>query len=397
MASNVIAFVGENRNGILDCQSRRFNGLLAGKGFSGHVLKISDPNLGTRLTELLEKGVFFAWGYAGIGAQVTAGHHNLWDAMQVPFISVLADAPFILPTNHHVSSPWVVNGYIYQEWLSFQERHIRSTQVSGLLPMGVLPNPDRDAVPWSEREIRMAFVKTGADPATQRARWAGWPIRLRPVLHDCAEILATREAGPITPLVEECLCAHGLLLESGHPLLFGILHELDTYVRALRANTMARALLPLPVDIFGDGWTHLASEPGRARFHAPIPASELEGLYASTQILVNVTPNFGSGAHERVLRGFAAKACVVSDDNVHSRQHLRSLPSYRGVNWHQPDLADHLANAFYDQIRYDDRLDPALDYVNRHHDPDRFLEGMAELAQLARLSPTMSVYALDAA
>jgi len=252
MANNVVAIIGENANGILDVQSHRFLALLPA-GLTGHVLHLSDPEFPARLDALLRDGIRFAWGYAGVGARLEVRGRNLWDDLTVPFISVLADAPFIMPANHHVRSPWVVNGYIYREWLELQRTHFRAPQVSALLPMGVIPNPDARAAPWSRRSRRMVFVKGGADPAGQRARWAGWPGSLRGVLHDAAEALAAQGTGPILPTVQACLAAHGLSLDGRTQLLFGLLHELDTYIRSLRATAIARALLPLGADIIGGG------------------------------------------------------------------------------------------------------------------------------------------------
>ena len=397
MARTVIALVGENRNGILECQSRRFNALLEPMGLEGRMVQLGTAGAATELATLLQGDIAFAWGYAGVGAQLALDGGNLWERVKVPFVSVLADAPFIMPINHHVRSSWVVNGYVYREWLELQRRHVRSAQISALLPMGVIPNEERHRVAWSERPLRMVFVKSGADPDRLRARWDRWPARLRPVLHDSAAELAALGTGPITDVVERGLAAHDVVLGHNQPLLFGLLHELDSYVRALRATTMVRALLPLPVEVIGDGWDHLVEEPGRARFHNAMAAHELDMLYAQTQILLNVTPNFGSGAHERVLRGFAARACVVSDDNDHARTHLHGLPSYHGVEWNAPDLPDRLAAIFHDGARYDDRLDEAEAYVKGRHDPGVFLQHVAELADVARLSPTMSGYMLDAA
>lgn len=393
MASNVVAIVGENSNGILDVQSRRFMDLLPA-GLTGHVLCLSDPGFLTRLDALLQNGIRFAKGYAGVGARLAVGGRNVWEAAEVPFISVLADAPFIMPANHHVRSAWVVNGYIYREWLDLQRAQFRAPQVSALLPLGVIPNPAAHA-PWSRRLHRMVFVKGGADPARQRAHWAAWPPVLRAVLNDCADTLAAQGTGPILPTVQACLSAHSLVLDGRKQLLFGLLHELDTYIRTLRATTVARALLPLGATIIGDGWGHLP--PGRASVLPGMDAAGLDALYADSQVLVNVTPNLGSGAHERVLRGFAARACVASDSNDHARAHLHALPSFHGLDWHGQDLADRLAALFHDPAPYDDRLDAAQAWVERRHSPAAFLDGMADLAALARMQGVMSGYALDAA
>lgn len=397
MAQTVVAFVGENANGILDCQARRFLELLGPMGFEGQVLSVAEPGFVQRLDHVLEAGVAFAWGYAGIGARLAAQGRNLWDALGVPFVSVLADAPYIMPRNHHVPTPWVVNGYVYRDWLDMQVAHFGSPQVSTMLPHGVVPNPGRHALAWSARPNRMVFVKTGGDPDSHRARWALWPARLQPVLHDSAAALSVAEPQPILPVVQACLAAHGLVLDGCKPLLFGLLHELDTFLRALRATAMARAMLPLPVDIVGDGWEHLRDGSGRARFHAAVPAGDLDALYAETKVLVNVTPNLATAPHERVLRGFGARCRVLSDDAAGPRAALSGLPSYHGVDWHAPDLADQVAAVFHDPTPFDERLDAAEAYVAERHDPAVFLQALVDAAQLARVHTKLSVYALDAA
>jgi len=397
MAQTIVALVGENANGILECQSQRFLELIRPLGLEVCVLSLHDPEFPRRLTALLESGIAFGWGYAGIGARLATNDKNIWSHFQIPFISVLADAPYALPRNHHVGSDWVINGYIYRDWLDLQRLHVRSGQVSAMLPMGVIANPDRHRTPWSERPTRLLFVKTGCDPERLRARWQSWPIRLRHVLEDCATALALAPPGPILAVVQDCLLAHGLILEGSRPLLFRLLNEVDLYVRALRATAMARALLDLPADIVGSGWEHVQRPGARARFHPSVPAGELDARYAQAQILVNTTPNFATGAHERVLRGFAARACVISDENAFAASVLSQLPTHHAVDWSAADLPDRLASLLDGAAPEEGELDQAEQFTASHYDPSLFLARMAELAQIARLTPTLSGFALDAA
>ena len=67
---NVIAFVGENANRILECQSRRFMALLAKERLETHVLKLQSPDFASELEAILSDGILFAWGYAGMGARL---------------------------------------------------------------------------------------------------------------------------------------------------------------------------------------------------------------------------------------------------------------------------------------------------------------------------------------
>jgi hypothetical protein len=384
MAGNVVAFVGENENGILADVSRAFMERLWPLGMRGHVIDLHAPGWADALQPIAKEGIVFAWGAAGIGARLDIGGENVWEMLGIPFISVLADTPCQLPANHRVESRFVANGYMVRDWLDVQRRHIRSPQIAGLLPHGVLPNARRDATPWSRRPHRMVFVKTGEDPAARRAEWDRWPNLLRAVLHDAADAAACRPTGDITGLVLDTALARGLHLEDRLEILFALTYQVDLHTRALRANAFARALLPLGATIIGRGWDHLDRTGARATLLPAIPAAVLPDLYADTQFLVSTNPNFSHGVHERIPNGFAARACVVSDSNAFTSAHFSDLPSFHGLDWTAPDLADRIAALFHDPADRGPGTEAALAVAEQDFGPMGFLQGMLDLASLVQ-------------
>lgn len=384
MAANVVAFVGENENGILADFSRAVMEPLAPMGLRGHVIDLHAPGWADALQPLAQEGLAFAWGAFGAGAMLNVNGTNLWEMLQTPFISAMADTPCQLPKNHRVASRWVANGYMYRDWLDVQRRLIRSPQISALLPHGVLPNPHRDVLPWSRRPHRMVFVKTGENPARRRAGWEGWPHPLRALLLDAAEAAAQRPTGDITGLVLEAALARGLYLEERLEILFAVTLEVDLHTRALRATAFARALLPLGATIIGRGWDHLDTAGARATLHPAVPAAELPRLYAESQFLVSTNPNFSHGVHERIPNGFAARACLVSDHNDFTRERFAALPSFFGLEWTSPDFAERVAALFHDPTDYGPLTEPALDVAERDFGAEGFLRGMMDLADIVR-------------
>ena len=376
----VVALVGENENGILRSVSQDFMSLLPPHGLDTQVITMAGPHWLPRLVELLDQGVLFAWAPAGAGCRLPHPDGLMWDVIRTPFISVLADSPAWMPGNHHVPSQYVANGYMYRDWLDMQRRLIRSPQVSALLPHGVAANPARDATPWSQRRHRMVFVKTGCDPERHRAAWAGQPPRYRAILEDSAAVALRSGVGDISGIVLECMAQHGLYLEGRPDILFGLMRAVDVYVRDCRSTAMVRALLDLPVDIIGAGWEHLADQARRARFQAGVDAAVLPGLYADTQFLLNTMPNFAHGTHERVVNGFAAKCCVVTNENADMAARFGNLPSYVGVDTDAPDLADHMASLVHGDTRYDDRVGPAADLATQDYSAEGFMRGLVDLA-----------------
>lgn len=386
MARNVVAFVGQNENGALREVSLGLMRCLEVFGFAGHLIDLCDPNWTSRFSELLREGIVVGWGSAGIGSMLPIDDRYRWDAIRVPFVSALADPPCWLPHAHRPASRCVVLGYFYEESLDVQRRFIRSPNICGRLPVCVPPNPYRDRIPWSARSHRMMFIKTGKSPLARRTSWARWPARFRAVLEDAANEACRHGTMGLTDLLIGCLTAHGLYTEGRTDMLFALMYELDLYVRAERSTRMVQALSRLPAEIIGRGWDHIDQTRATATFRPAVDAAHLPELMADTQFVVNTTPNFGSGVHERVLGAFAARACAVSDHNDHSRVAMADVPSFFGVEWHTDDLADRLADIWGNDTDLGPATDVALRRVEAFHAPIIFMHAVMELAELGLLA-----------
>ena len=377
---HVLAFVGENENGILRVHSKDLIDLLRPHGLTGQVIDMASPSWAEELQRAIEAGVLFAWGAAGIGARLRVGPELLWDSVGVPFVSLLSDSPSWMPANHHVPSRYVANGYVFRDWLDMQRRLIRSRQISAVLPHGIIGNPQRDVTPWSQRPHRMVFVKTGHAPALHRSRWLNLPPRFRTVLEDASSAVLQGGVGDITATFLQCLEHHDVFLEQRLDVLFGLMRQLDVYVRDYRSTALVHALLDLPVDIIGRGWDHVAGLGGKARFHPAVDATALPTLYSQTQYLLNTMPNFSTCTHERVLHGFASKCFVVTNQNSAMRERFSALPTYCGMDTEAAGLADQMAELFGSNEQYDDLLQPALDLVTADYNAAAMMRGMIDLA-----------------
>ena len=380
----IVAFVGENENGILRHLSRGLMALLEPHGYQGHILDLADSSWMAQLHRHVEQGIAMAWGHAGIGAELQLDGKCFWDLVRVPFVSVLADSPCWRPRNHNIKSDYVVNAYLYSEWLRIQRRFIRAPQLSARVQGGLIPNIARDAIPWRDRPRRMVFVKTGGDPEARRATWQTFPRRWRAILEDAAAVAIAAPTGDITDVLVAAFEAHDIGPEQRPQLLFGLMFELDLYVRDTRSTRLVTALLDLPVDIYGRGWDHVSHRSTRARFRPAFSADALPRIYAETQFFLNTTPNFASDVHERVAYGLDARCCVVSDENAFMANTLNDLPTFFGIDPRAPDLAARLHDIFDDETDYTDATQPALDLSAQLFDGERYMLSLLDLAHEVR-------------
>lgn len=388
----VAAFIGENENGILRSFSQALHDSIAPFGFTGEIINVNEEGWQSQLEKLIANGLLLAWGPAGIGAHLELGNVSFWDNFQVPFVSVLSDSPSQLPRNHLVKSRFVGNAYMIADWLEMQQRWVHAPQLGTVLPQSIMENPRRDLVAWSDREYRMVFVKTGQAPELHRQSWANWPARFRAIIEDCVAEALRQGVGDISKPFLASADHHGLMLDGRVDVLFGLLYAADIYIRDIRSMAMVKALIDLPVDIIGRGWDHLKTGSQKARFHAAINADTLPLLFANTQFLLNTMPNFSSGTHERVLYGFAARSCVITNENAEMRRRFGSLPSFFAVSTEAEELADQLAALHATSERYDDKTQPALDLVEQEFSPVGFMRALIEFSLEIRAAAAFSPF-----
>ncbi len=388
----IVAFVGQNQNGILRHLSQGLMQLLEPSGYQGAVIDLADPGWPDQFDALLQQGIAMAWGHAGVGARLEVDGQCFWDRVKIPFVSVLADPPCWRPCNHAAASRYVVNGYLYAEWLAVQRRLVRSKQLSALIHCGIVPNPLRDRLAWADRSHRMVLVKTGGDPAVRQAGWASLPRRLRAVVGDAASLASHGGPGDVTDTVLAAMEAHGLAPEERTDITFALMTEIDLFVRETRSTALVRALLDVPADIYGSGWDHIDGSGRRARFHPAFDAAGLPALYAATQFMLNTTPNFASGVHERVAYALDARCCVVSDQNAYMREHLAGIPTFFGIDPSDPALADRLHAIYQDPTDYTGATQPGVDLTARRFDGRRFMHSLLELAKEAATAEQFAGY-----
>ena len=386
----IVSFVGENENGILRQLSHDLMKQLEPAGFSGHVIDLGKPDWLQQFSPLLQKGIYVALGHAGIGAGLEINGQSLWDAVKVPFVSIMADPPSAVPQNHSVKSHYVANAYIFEEWLRFQQRFIRSTQFSTLVGCpGVVPNPLCDQTAWRDRSQRMVFVKTGENPQVRRDTWNTIPSRWKRVLEEASASAITRQTGDITDILVAACDAYNVQTDSRREIFYFLFQECDLYVRSYRANELVKALLALPVDIYGRNWDHLKDGATKARFHSAIDAGRLYELYADTQFLLNTSPNMASGIHERVACGLASRCCVVSDRNDFSEKNLKHLPVFHGFDSFDVNLPAYMSDLYYSKTDYTDRTQAGLDYARQHLNAQEMMYAFLEIADELRFADAL--------
>jgi len=283
-------------------------------------------NVGARDAVLALKGAIqqkpdLAFGFAGVGKDITTNRGNIWDVSQIPFISFYTDSPGYFFDAHVQQSRWMVGLYGFAEHLAFRQTLPFIGGSVGLAPPIPLPLGEGvlQRIDFKEKlKGDIIFLKNGNDPQKLLSIWdASLPVSVTKILkelsHNLTADLDNSDHKQIVQQVDAAINQHGLDLGGFSRLRLFLVAQLDDFVRRVKSEMLVRVLLKYPVKVYGANWDYLRNE---------VNASSLQGLrdYLPSDDLINqalamfhVSPNTNTGWHDRQLRAFGAETFYLTN------------------------------------------------------------------------------------
>jgi hypothetical protein len=147
---HILAFVGENENGILQWWTDKILEAFAARGLSYKLIDLRDAAWRKDLTACLSvRNPEFCFSFQGM-------------RMALP-----------LPSGGNL-------------WERIGQHFMDGRAMASVLSAGHPENPLADRTPWSKRKHNIVLVKTGIAPNTFTPEWNAWPKQVRELLYDCA-------------------------------------------------------------------------------------------------------------------------------------------------------------------------------------------------------------------
>jgi hypothetical protein len=339
----VLAFVGENENGILRWRTEMILKAFASRGLAYKLIDLRSKESVAELKNILAAGKpEFCFSFQGMGMGVTLDSgENLWTRMGVPFLSCMGDNPYHAPSLHSVEGPGMYLLYACKDFLETYKEFMHGRTFACTFHTGYPEKPLADQKPWSQRHHDIVFVKTAVDPKQLSAEWATYPKKIRDIMYDCSARILSGADETVAVQCAQVFADRQIHWGDRRELFLSTCSLVDRYVRAVRAERMVLALMQHNALIVGD-WSYLDRSKSRAAFRNPIPADDLDALYADSRIVVNTLPAVRFGVHERIIAGLLSKTAVVSETTPHLQQMLRDCPSYLGVEIDREEFSDQL-------------------------------------------------------
>ncbi|HWK47913.1 MAG TPA: hypothetical protein VNT30_24535 [Stellaceae bacterium] len=382
MQGSVVAFVGENANGILEWWTSKILERIEIAGIETHLIDLLKPNWNEHLTAALNgRHTLFAFSFQGMGNGIAVDGQNVWDKIGIPFFTYMGDNPYHNPKNHWIKSRRSYLLYSCKDFYDTYTNYMKGPNIALLHPQGFPENPHANEKRWSDREIDLVYVKTGIDPKQFLERWDTYPKILRSIARDAAECALTGSDETIADICAARFAAESVNYGERSEIFFGIASQVDHYVRAHRAAKLAQLLIKLPVRIYGN-WDFLDQSGSLATFHGSIPAADLPSLYANSRIVANIAPSVRYGVHERITAGFMAKCVVLSDVTPIGRTKLAEYPGFLGFDVDSQDFVEQVMAQLNLPSDIEDRVEASYQKAIVDFSLDRFLEPLFDMRRL---------------
>ena len=168
---------------------------------------------------------------------------NLWTSLKIPFIGIMGDAPYQAPNLHSASGPGKFFLYGVKEFVDFYAHFMGGKNFATVLLPGYPSNPHASAIPWHKRDLELVFVKTGADPQAMRAGWANLPKLIQDVVEQASQTALAGQKDTIGQIVADAFAERQVHFGNRLAPFMRSCWLVDSYVRAFRADRMARQVM----------------------------------------------------------------------------------------------------------------------------------------------------------
>lgn len=189
----------------------------------------------------------------------------------------------------------------------------------------------------------VVFLGSGIDYLAILEKWKlKYEPKLVKTLQDCAEAV----------LEDPALPYQTALLASCNPENFEekeyiqLLNDLDLYLRGKDRIQLIKSIKSCKVDIFGSSiglrsWRELLGAVGaNVRIHDPVSYKDSLQIMRKSKVVLNSSPMFKHGGHERIFTGLACNALVLTNETSYMLEnfdHGKELLLYRA---HHMDAID---------------------------------------------------------
>lgn len=392
----VIAFRGHSRSDGLAAGVHAVSQVFTMHGYNFVTVDLRTPEGASILGKLTAKPeeILFVAGSMGLAddwqIDTPEGPRSVWSHLGIPYLSGFGDHPAYHWERHRPRGPGFFSFYVFREHLDATMAWMSPPPQAAIIPPWPFDAIDKSALDFAaKRDGKIYFFKNGNDPDALLKFWRGLPAPLGNWLTELAHSIDVTRVGrglkPLHILVHEFVLDKGYWPGPPERIEIFLVAQMDDYARRVKCTMMARAMLDLPVHIFGDNWGHVDFS-GRCAQHSPGQSYFTScGLVDKALAVIDMSPNTESAPHERFLG--AAGRYTLCLGNV-QQYHLDYYPQAERMlfEFEPESIRARIDGVLAQPGRHVDLGVEVAEHVRVLHDPGELVRRYVDGARLARIS-----------
>jgi hypothetical protein len=396
MTTAIIFISGSTLGDALGSTGRLFRKVFEALGHEFIEVDFSKPGAGDLLNQVIRtKRIQFAFSFAGMGVafetEVEGGiRANLWQTLNVPFISLNGDSPAYFFDRHVMPGSTFACIYGFPEHCDLRRRLPSVAGLLGVAPHVLLHPTPKAAIDFTLKSRgKLLFLKNGNDPEQLLLMWRdnfspGTFLMLADLAGELARSIHTESGNDIDKLVVDYFCAKGMDVAQLAKLRLFFVAQLDDYLRRLKSTMIVEALLDFPIEVHGFNWEHIDFQGRRALLIPTADYTRSTDLIRNALGVIDMSPNTALAPHDRPMRAFGMHTLCLTNEQIYFQ---RKSPLYKEFSFQfsRESIKQKVAEVLANPGRFVEIGIEIAESFGSGHEPEIFGQWMLDVAHTLTL------------
>ncbi len=312
LKTKIYFLVGNNPHQTAPHFSRQLSDALQRQGIETRLYWIDEGHFFHAFYDILEDPPDCTCSFS----QILVGQKRLGDLWRIPHLSFLIDSAIYFTPHFEGNYSWI--SCVDQDNCAF----VRSRNFNSVFFLPHAAEKEILTLPHDHRTYEVAFFGSCVDIDACERRWRGYPMAKKERLYALAERVLSPQGISLYQAIQEI----GVHQEE----FLHYYQEIELYIRGKDRIELIRSIQDQEVHIWGPGpWKRYCPQ---AIVHSSISFEETLLKMRETKIVLNSSPSFKKGAHERLFYALLSGCCVLTGESAFVNHHFvpgKEILTYR--------------------------------------------------------------------
>lgn len=393
---NIVIYRGKYQYDVVNLFISNVIYFLQKKQFNVTVIDLKESDHMNQIIEIFStQNIYCVISFNGIGVDIKLDNGQyLYDLVNTIFLSIYVDHP-----SYHMGR---LSENIKNYLCCFNDKeHVEYVneilpnhhKISFFLPHGGLKKTFKEDSKMNniskyKKQKSIDIVFAGTYQKNIDKKWAeenGFP---KYILDEVSEILIHDDYASVHKTFNQVCTKYGIKFSTfGKVQLPSILVEIIGYVRSVKRVELIKKIAKsgLNITICGNGWESFVKEHKNINYIGALNIKENLELIKKAKVLINVTPNFTDGSHERVFTGMLNNTVLFSDRSRYYDEFFENEKDilYYSFNSLDKDI-ERLKAILSDDKKLFEISQNAYEIANKYHTWENRVDTMIEMVNLSK-------------